>query len=60
MDSSALSYARIVCSQTRAANAEGKTVKKNLSLFFPLNPLKSLDSDEIVRDLRDIKGLLGR
>src|SRR6202041_3170016 len=27
--------------------------------FFPCNPLISLDSDEIVRDLRDIKDLSG-
>jgi hypothetical protein len=37
-----------------------KSARKNVSRFCPRNPLKSLDSDEIVRDLRIINDLPGR
>jgi hypothetical protein len=36
---------------------QGKTPTKNFLRFVARNPLKSLDSDEIVRYLRKINGL---
>jgi hypothetical protein len=42
------------------ADPSGKSGAKNCSSFISLNPLKSLDSDEIVRDSRNIKDLPGR
>jgi hypothetical protein len=37
-----------------------KGARNFLSAKFPHNPLKRLDSDEIVRDLGNIKDLSGR
>ena len=59
MTNPALPHAKTTGARCGASNAMKKAEKK-VSSFKPRNQLKSLDSDEIVRDLRIIKDLPGR
>jgi hypothetical protein len=58
MTISALLHAKEAGAVPALPRANGR--EKFLSAKIPRNPLKMLDSDEIVRDLRNIKDLSGR
>ena len=60
MNNPALPHVKTTLARCGASQRLGKGLRKNFPRFLPSNPLKSLDSDEIVRDLHSIKDLSER